>query len=135
MNYKTAFGSYLKAEDLQGKTVRLSIERVTLEDIKGQDGQTQRRLVVHFAGRDKTMILNKTNADTLGSIFGEDTDDWTGAVILYPDTTMFGGKRVACLRLRANTAPKKVAPVVVEPEDETFSDLDAHADDDDPIAF
>jgi len=120
-NYKTAFGAYLKAEDLQGKAIRAKIEQVSLEDFKGDKG-TEKRLVCHFEGKDKALLLNRTNADALAAIFGDDYDHWTGPVVLYPDTTMFGGKRVPCLRVRAVKGPVKVEPEP-EPEDEVVSTL------------
>ena len=117
-NYKTAFGAYLKAEDLQGKAIRVTIEHVALEDFKGDKGN-EKRLVVHFAGKDKTLLLNRTNADALAAIFGDDYDDWAGPVVLYPDTTMFGGKRVPCLRVRAVKGAVKPEPEPEPDEDNT----------------
>ena len=113
-NYKAVFGNYLKAEDLQGKAVRITIERVELEDFKSSDGKAERKLVVHFSGKEKGLVLNRTNADTLAEIFGDqDYDNWVGPVVLFPDMTTFGGKRVPCIRIKAATAPKRVEP---EPE-------------------
>lgn len=110
-SYKSAFGSYIKAEDLQGRNARVSIERVDLEEIKAQDGSKERKLVAHFVGRDKGLVLNRTNADALSHIFGtEDYDEWVGVVVLYPDTTSFGGKQVPCVRIKANAPAAQAAP-------------------------
>ena len=121
-NYKTAFGSYLKAEDLQGKAIKATIEHVGLEDFKSDKG-SEKRLVCHFAGKDKTLLLNRTNADALAAIFGDDYDHWTGPVVLYPDTTMFGGKRVPCLRVRAVKGAAKPEPEP-EPDEEDNTPFD-----------
>jgi hypothetical protein len=123
-SYKSAFGSYIKAEDLQGKAIRASIERVEIEEIKGQDGSKERKLVAHFVGKDKGLVLNRTNADALNDIFGtDDYDHWTGTVILYPDTTTFGGKRVACVRVKGAAASQPVQ-TVPEPEPVPLDDSD-----------
>ena len=130
-SYKTAFGSYIKAEDLASKAVRMSIERIELETIKGSDGKSdERKLVAHFFGKDKGLVLNRTNADSLHQIFGtDDYDEWVGAVVLYPDTTMFGGKRVACVRIKASaTAAPKPVPVP-GPEPESFDSSEVSDDD------
>lgn len=112
-SYKSAFGSYIKAEDLQGRSIRVLIERVEIEEIKSDSGK-EKKLVAHFAGKDKGLVLNRTNADALGHIFGtDDYEQWVGAVVLFPDTTMFGGKQVPCVRVRANDAA--VAPVPPPP--------------------
>lgn len=122
-SYKTAFGNYIKAEDLNGKAVRVAIERVTIEEIKG-DGKTEKKLVAHFVGKDKALVLNRTNADTLNEIFGtDDYDEWQGAVVLFPDTTMFGGKKVPCVRIRANSGNPVPPPPPVDPEPVTDEDI------------
>ena len=126
-SYKSAFGSYLKQEDLQGKTPRVVIASVEMDDVKDNDsGRTEKKLVMHFAGKDKALILNRTNCESLEEICG--TDDygaWVGhAVVLYSDpSVMFGGKKVGGLRIRsAHVAPPPPPPVT----DDT---------DDDPIPF
>jgi len=111
-NYKTAFGSFLKTEDLQQKACKLVIESVGTEEIEGDHGK-EKKLVARFAGKDKGLILNRTNADSIAEISGsEDTDDWAGqAIVLFPDTTKFGGKTVPCMRIRApHTNGAKAAP-------------------------
>ena len=119
-SYKTAFGSYIKAEDLGGRQVRVTIERVAIEEIKS-DNKSEKKLVAHFAGKDKGLVLNRTNADTLNEIFGtDDYDEWTGAVILFPDITTFGGKKVPCVRIRANAG----AAPAPEPEPEPITEDD-----------
>lgn len=121
-SYKTAFGSYIKAEDLGGRAVRVSIERVTIEEIKS-DGKTEKKLVAHFAGKDKGLVLNRTNADTLNEIFGtDDYDEWTGPIVLFPDTTMFGGKKVPCVRLRSNNGTSAPPPPPVDPVEPVTDD-------------
>lgn len=122
-SYKTAFGSYIKAEDLQGKAIRVSIERVDIEEIKSDAGK-EKKLVAHFSGKDKGLVLNRTNADALNEIFGtDDYEQWTGPVVLYPDTTMFGGKKVPCVRVKANMNGATPPPVVEAPVAVTDDDI------------
>jgi hypothetical protein len=60
------------------------------------------RPVLHFQGADKGLVLNKTNANTIAAIFGEETDNWFGHPLeVYPSETDYQGKRVACIRVRA----------------------------------
>jgi hypothetical protein len=121
-NYKTAFGSFLKTEDLQGKACRLVIEAICNEEINGDHGK-EKKLVARFAGKDKGLVLNRTNADSIAEIAGsEDTDDWAGVqIVLFPDKTKFGGKTVDCVRVRApqaNGAAAKPVPAPAQVEDE-----------------
>ena len=110
-SYKTAFGSFLKTEDLQGRQIRVIVEAVELEEVKGEHGM-EKKLVARFVGKDKGLILNMTNCETLGQIAGsEDYDEWGGtALILYPTTTKFGNKTVPCLRIKGVSSSSRVEP-------------------------
>ena len=113
-SYKNAFGSFLKQEDLQGKTPRVVIASVEMEDVKDNDsGKTEKKLIAHFVGKDKALILNRTNCETLEDITGtDDYASWTGhAVVLWTDPTVkFGGKTVGGLRIRAVQAAAPPPP-------------------------
>lgn len=128
-SYKTVFGSYLKAEDLQGKVVNIQIENVTVELVKDGDGgdQKEKKLVAHFVGRDKSMILNRTNADALNAIFGtDDYDFWRGPVQLFVDPNVRMGNRVVGgLRVRAvgNQQPLAPPPPPVDVQAVTDDDI------------
>lgn len=122
MKIGSAFpGAYLKAADLQGRRVQVVIERVDMEDIGGDQ-----KPVLHFKGKDRGLVLNKTNANAVWGLTGsEDTDDWADvSITLYPSKTDFQGKRVDCIRIdppdrKTATAPAKPrAEVAQEPEDD-----------------
>jgi hypothetical protein len=90
---------YLKAPDLQGREVRLTMGRVEREEI-GQD----KKLVLYFKGKDKGLVLNKTNASTIGDAYGDDTEEWYDQpLILFSIRTEFQGKPVDGLRCRVPT--------------------------------
>ena len=100
-------GQYLKAADLQGKRVRVTIESVDMEDIGGET-----KPVVRFQGKSRGIVLNKTNANAIWGINGsDDTDDWPGTeIILFPSKTDFQGKRVDCIRIDPPDGPVKAKP-------------------------
>lgn len=93
-------GSYLKADDLQNRRVRVTIEDVTMEDI-GHDDKKERRAVAHFVGKDRGLVLNKTNWSILEDVCGsQDSDDWRGATVtLYVAKVDYQGKRVPAVRV------------------------------------
>lgn len=118
MNINTAFPSkYLKAADLNGSATTVTIERVELEDV-GQGAQKARKPVVYFVGKQKAMVLNKTNATMIAKIAGsDDTDHWTGTVIrLIAAEVEFQGELTQALRVReAKPANPPKRPVQAEP--------------------
>jgi len=100
MNLSEMFPSKnLKAEDLMGQgDLIANIERIDLEEI-GQD--RQRKPVVSFAGLEKRLVLNKSNALVLAALFGDDTTAWRGKfVALYATKVPFQGKLVDSIRVR-----------------------------------
>lgn len=98
--------NYLKAEDLQGKTVGVTIESWELGEFD-QDGKKSKKLVLSFAGKAKKLALNVTNARTIAHNVGsEDANDWIGKRIeIYPTKTDFGGKQVDCIRIKEMAPP------------------------------
>lgn len=96
MNIHDLFPSnYLKASDLQGQTVRVTIERCAIEQIDGEQ-----KPIIFFQGKKKGLVLNKCNAFALADMFGPETDNWLGRTIkLRPDKTTFQGRPVGCLRV------------------------------------
>ncbi len=87
---------YLRAADLQGKNVRAVISHIEVREVG--DGH---KPVIFFQGKDKGVVLNKTNANNIASAYGDDTDDWAGKeVILYGTMVDFQGRSVAAIRIR-----------------------------------
>ncbi len=111
MNIESAFPSrYIKAADLNGKTVRLKMIKVDIEKL-GED----MRPVVSFHGTDKSLVLNKTNANRITAAYGRETDDWIGKDIeLYPEQVEFQGRLTPAIRVREPAKPPqgKTAPAV-----------------------
>lgn len=106
-------GNYLKADDLQGKTVRLRVERAEVVDF--DDGQ---KVVLHFVGKDKGLVCNKTNCSVMQEITGsDDTDYWSDCeVTLTVRKVEFQGKLVPALRiLLPDQAPVRPAPAKPAP--------------------
>lgn len=93
-------GAYLKADDLQNRRVKVTIEDVRMEDL-GQGEAKERRAVAHFVGKDKGLVLNKTNWSILEDVCGSgDSDDWAGyTVTLHVTKVEYQGKRVPAIRV------------------------------------
>lgn len=136
-NINDAFPSnYLKASDLGGRSVVVTIDRVEFEQV---GRELENKAVIYFIGKHKGVILNKTNARKIVEIAGSAlTEEWNGvAVVLYPTETEFGGETVECIRIKAvqkarmqQMTPKPPPPPEVEDHDEIHSDFG-----DDPIPF
>lgn len=93
-------GEYLKAEDLQGRDVTVTIDSARMVTFD-KDGQDQRKIALAFRGTDRELLLNVTNARMIADMHGRDTDGWLGRPItLYPTRVPFGGKNVDAIRIR-----------------------------------
>jgi arabinogalactan endo-1,4-beta-galactosidase len=91
---------FLKAADLQGREVRVIMQNVEREKI-GDDTKP----VLYFKGKDKGIVLNKTNAGTISDSYGDDTEDWFDQpLILFSVMVDFQGKVAPAIRVRVPTA-------------------------------
>jgi hypothetical protein len=97
---------WLKAPDLKGKAVTLTINTALYEVLKSPEGKEQGKTVLTFRGTGKELPLNMVNWDTISEIAGDDTDKWPGTKItVFPTTTTMKGKEVNCIRIRAPQQP------------------------------
>jgi len=108
MKVNEAFpGQYLKADDLGTARPVVTISEGKLEDIGGDQ-----KPVAYFRGKQRGLVLNKTNATHISEITGTDEmDDWAGATFaLFATKTEYQGKRVPCIRIaEVEAKPEKRA--------------------------
>ena len=126
MNVNDIFPSnYLKAADLKGSQVRVTIDRVEVQMV-GQGDEAQQKPIIYFIGKDKGLWANKTNMNAIAMVYGPETDDWHGAeIILFEAMVDFQGKVGPAIRVRI--PPRKpivAAPRIVSPAVEVHPDID-----------
>jgi hypothetical protein len=87
---------YLKAADAT-PPLTLTIQRVSWEKMKDQEGNEEDKPVIWFNEQEKGMVLNRTNANTLTALFGSETNAWSGQrVVLGTEiVTAFGATKPA----------------------------------------
>ena len=91
---------FLKAADLQGRAVTVTITRVAFETM----GRTRETLpIAYFHGKTKGLKLNKSNALAIAACAGSpQTEDWIGVTVtLYATVADFGGQTYDVVRVRA----------------------------------
>ena len=91
--------NFLKAADLKDRTVKVTIDKVIFEEI----GQAKdNKPVIYFADVKKGLVLNKTNATTIGAVHGQEFEGWTGKEIeLFSMMVPYQGQNVEAIRVRA----------------------------------
>lgn len=145
MNIHDAFPSnYLKASDLGEAQPMVQIDRVEMEPV-GRDKEM--KPIVYFKGKQKGLVLNKTNSKKIAEIASSpDTEDWVGvSVKLFATETEFAGETVECIRIKAakpkangaarpaarRTAPQP--PPAADEDDSSFADQAAITEDEIPF--
>jgi hypothetical protein len=111
--------SWLKSEDLElEQTYDVTITDVfshTFDDessskSKGKQEKRKSRpqLAIEFEEFDKPLSLNKVNANTIISLYGNETDDWIGAriTIYVKEDVEYAGEVMCGIRVKPR-APKK----------------------------
>lgn len=87
----------LKAKDIpHGKEVPVVIASYDVIEMEGK-----KKILLKFVGKDKGLVLNKTNAGAIASAFGDDCDGWqTKTIYLYQTRVDYAGQMVDAIRVR-----------------------------------
>jgi hypothetical protein len=99
-------GTYLNAAELPlNKRQTLVIHGATLEVIGQDDGKNQKVVLSLVTPKGiactKDVVLNKSNAITLASAYGDDTDNWIGKPIeIWAENVFFRGQMVPGIKIR-----------------------------------
>ncbi|NNF66925.1 MAG: hypothetical protein HKM98_05405 [Gammaproteobacteria bacterium] len=101
MNINDLYPSkYLKSDDIGQSRPTLQVAAIKLEEVAENEAA---KPVMYFNGKEKGMVLNKTNALLCAHCWGQDTDGWLGQWLdLFTEPKMFNGKVVTGL----SVAPK-----------------------------
>jgi hypothetical protein len=89
-------GRFIKAGQLLGKKVTLTISDVDLEELQDDSGAKKAKAVISFKETEKKLVTCKTNGLCLKAMFGKKLSDWIGKrVTIFEDT--WNGE--ACTRI------------------------------------
>lgn len=80
-------GRFIKAGELLGKKVTLTIADVDIEDLMGEDGKPKAKATLAFRETEKMHVMCKTNGVCLKEMFGKEIAQWIGKrITIFPDT-------------------------------------------------
>lgn len=118
-NINDSFPSkYIRASDLRGTQPVVTIGHVSFEEV---GREKERKPVVYFQGKEKGLVLNKTNANKIATLLGEsDTDNWPGGKVkLYATEVEYSGDTVEAIRIKAAgpATQQRQAPPPPPPDD------------------
>lgn len=96
---------YLSADDIDGDTPAI-IANIKFEKMKDNNGVEQDKPCLYFLRVEKPLVLNKTNAERIASMYGDETDAWAGkkVVLTKEMVTAFGESKWA-LRIKPTPPP------------------------------
>lgn len=104
-------GRFIKAGDLRGRDVNLTITKVRADELEGQKGK-QTKGVISFKETKKELVLNRTNGECIKAMFGRKLADWVGKrITVYPAKIE---SEVADLAIRVRGSPDIAADVSFE---------------------
>lgn len=129
---------YVKAADLNGKTVTLTIAKLVVEEL-GHGAEKERKPILYFKNATKGLVLNRTNAMTIAGLYGDEADEWPGKRIsIYPTKVRAFGSMQDAIRVREEI-PAQPKPIAQAVEVEEMTGLDDDEDvadvDYDPTTF
>jgi len=78
---------FIKAGELMGKKVTLTIADVNMERLIGDDGKEKAKALISFRETEKQLVACKTNGLCIKSMFGKELSAWVGKrITLFEDT-------------------------------------------------
>src|SRR4051812_11942045 len=96
--------NYVKAADIKGREVPVVIAEAKMEKL-GDD----QKLVVYSQGKEKGLVCNKTNANRIAFLHGDDTDHWPGKeIVLAVEFVEFQGRTVEAIRIKPPQSRDKI---------------------------
>ena len=114
-DYAYGTSRYLKAEDMIGKTIKVIISDV--EDVQFDDKGV--KPVLSFENKDKVLVVNATNFDTLAAGISNNTKNWPGhSIVLKGEKVRFKGRLVDSIKVVVPKQTPKQQPSEPEFEDE-----------------
>ena len=89
--------SWLKAEHLPaGKEIPVTISETEVTEL-----DNKKKLVLKFVGKEKGLVLNKTNAMTIEHVYGPESMSWIGKnILLFTTKVDYAGQMVDAIRVR-----------------------------------
>lgn len=127
---------YLKAEHLNGKSIRATISKVTIEELRNprKEEEKTRKAVLHFAKSQKILPLNKTQAYDLASITGStDTDAWPGFVVVLSPGRARNNMATIVISAPPQEKPPQPEPAAPPPAGPAENDEEEDDYDEDPV--
>ena len=103
---------YLKGADLRGRDVTVTIEMIEpRHELARTDNTKEAKPLMRFRGADKGLVLNKTNAKTIASIYGMEVLRWIGQPItLYSAKVSAFGAIHDAVRVRPQRPKQRQNP-------------------------
>lgn len=109
---------YVKAADLNGKPVTLTIKELKIEEM-GIGAEKENKPVLYFQKATKGLVLNRTNGLTIASLYGDDVAGWIGQRITIIAIRMKAfGQMTDTIRVKeeipAQPAPRPSSEIPIE---------------------
>ncbi len=119
--------TYLKPDHLQGRTCKVTIERVYIDKFwNPRVNEKQPALVLKMKRKKLPFILNKTQAFGIAAILGaEDYSAWQGGTICLKEGLTLNGKPTIVVLAPEATEPP---PAAAEPHPDAESGNEVHPD-------
>jgi len=117
----TSSSSFLRPDDIGTTKPVFTISGVELTEKDFNDGKGMRKqLVLSFAGSEKKLGLNFTNANRIAELIGsDDSDDWINhSIKLFVENVQVGNEKKAAIRIFPEL-PEQVTPNAPKPSDNT----------------
>lgn len=102
----TTLFPHIEGMALQGREMVVTIRSIVKEKMQGPTGRPVEKNVIVFQETPQTLVLNKTNAKRIITLYGSETNDWPGKrIILYSESVQAFGETTEAVRVGKKAPP------------------------------
>ncbi len=100
---------YIAHLDLKGGQRTVKIVSFAKKELRAGRGKSdgKKKLTAKLEGKVKGWVINKTNAQRIAEVYGNQALDWIGKpIVIQPDKDRFGSDMVDCIRVNVEATRK-----------------------------
>jgi hypothetical protein len=79
--YAGSEGKYLKASDIEGRLLKVTIAGVSIVEFNKDDGGKETKPALALVGKEKQVVCNPSSVKALIGAYGKDAEKWAGKEI------------------------------------------------------
>jgi hypothetical protein len=133
VSVSSTYDKFLKAALLGGIESKPRLTTIIKVGLWESEQDKKQKILVHFHGIEKGLLLNVVNARYLAEHLGDEANSWVGKkIVVYVTLTPLHGEQVECVRVRMPKSPTTSQRAIAARDDRAADPRDVEVPSDGP---